>query len=208
MSSDENRPLSRSEQVRQRRSQQRSQEKASRVVYQAHAASVTPSILVRGGRIGTPVVQRAKTKTRRKYSVAIGNNGAEMLLPALPIIRPGWRLLSGSLVILIGLMLYFVYTAPMFKVPAPTILGIKRLNASDIQAVLDLTNTSIFTVNPNQATAQLAKSFPELTDISVQIVLPATIVVSVRERQPIIAWTYKGLTVWIDKSGFVFPEIG
>ncbi|MDR3575915.1 MAG: FtsQ-type POTRA domain-containing protein [Anaerolineaceae bacterium] len=208
MSPAENRPLSRSEQVRQRRAQTGQGKKPIRMVYQAHSTAITPSILVRGGRIGTPVVQRAKTKTRRKYSVAMGNTGAEMILPALPIIRPGWRLLSGFLVILMGSLLYFVYTTPQLKVTAPTILGIKRLNASDIQAVLNLTNTPIFMVNTDQATANLAKSFPDLTDISVQIVLPAKVVVSVRERQPAIAWTYNSETVWIDKDGFVFPKKG
>jgi len=202
-----NHPQSRSEQVRQRRAQN-SQQKLNRVVYQAHSPAVTPTVLVRGGRIGTPVIHRAKTKTRRKYSVAVGSNGAEMILPALPIIRPGWRLLSGFLVILMGSMLYFVYTTPQLKVPAPRIIGIKRLNASDVQAVLNLTNMPIFMVNPDQATVKLAKSFPELTDISVKVLLPADVVVSVIERQPAIAWTYKSQTDWIDKEGFVFPKRG
>ena len=138
----------------------------------------------------------------------MGNNGAEMILPALPIIRPGWRLLSGFLVILIGSMLYFVNTTPQLKVPAPSIMGIKRLNASDVQAVLNLANMPVFMVNPDQAEAKLAKSFPELTDISVKVLLPAKVVVSVRERQPAIAWTYKSQTDWIDKDGFVFPKRG
>jgi len=207
MSPAEDRPQSRSEQVRQRRSQN-SQEKLNRVVYQSHSPAITPTVLVRGGRIGTPVVQRAKTKTRRKYSVAMGNTGAEMILPALPIIRPGWRLLSGFLVILLGSMIYFAFTAPQLKVAAPTIVGIKRLNASDVQAVLNLTNMPVFMINTDQATASLTKAYPELTDISVQIVLPASVAVSVRERQPIIAWTYKGQTAWIDKDGFVFPQKG
>ncbi len=207
MSPTENRPPSRSEQVRQRRTQH-NQEKVNRVVYQAHSPAITPSVLVRGGRIGTPVVQRAKTKTRRKISVATGYNGAEMILPALPNIRPGWRLLSGFLVILMGSILYFVYTTPQLKVPAPTIMGLKRLSASDVQAVLNLTNMPVFMVNTSQATAALAKSFPELTDISVQIVLPAKVVVSVRERQPAIAWTYNGQTSWIDKEGYIFSQKG
>lgn len=207
MSPVDNRPLSRSEQVRQRRAQQ-SQQRTKHVVYQAHSPAATPSILVRGGRIGTPVIQRAKTKTRRKYSVAIGSSGAEMLLPSLPIIKPGWRLLSGFFVLSLSFMLYFVNTTPQLKVPAPTIMGIKRLNAADIQAVLNLTNMPVFMINPDQATAKLAKSFPELTEISVQIVLPAQVVVLVRERQPIVAWTFNGQTDWIDKDGVVFPPKG
>lgn len=202
-----NRPSSHSDQVRQRRAQH-SQEKPKRMVYQAHSPVVTPTVLVRGLRIGTPVVQRAKTKTRRIHSVSMGSSGAEMILPALPNIRPGWRLLSGFLVILMGTMLYFIYTTPQLKVPAPSISGIKRLSASDVLAVLNLTDTPVFMINPDQAKAKLVKSFPELTDISVKVLLPAKVVVSVRERQPVMAWTYKGQTDWIDKDGFVFPKKG
>jgi cell division protein FtsQ len=207
MSPTENRPQSRSEQVRQRRAQL-NQEKGKRVIYQAHSAAVTPSILVRGGRVGTPVVQRAKSKTRRKLSVAMGSTGAEMILPSLPNIRPGWRLLSGFLVILMSSMLYFVYTTPELKVTAPSIMGLKRLKATDLQAVLNLTNMPIFMVSTKEAESALAKSFPELTDISVKVLLPAKVVVSVTERQPAIAWTYKGQTDWIDNEGYVFPKRG
>jgi hypothetical protein len=197
--------LPRSEQVRQRRAQ-RSRERVGRVAQRAIFTSELPAVVVRGG-IGTPVVQRSKNRPRRSFSIPLDMPGTEMRMPALPIIRPGWRLLSGFLTIMFGILIYVMLTAPILEISAPQLNGIQRLTAEDFENVLHLSGMNIFFFDPQYAHALLEKSFPELSYIDIQVALPNKVMITVIERQPVLAWEH-GKVKWIDSEGYIFPARG
>jgi hypothetical protein len=57
--------------------------------------------------------------------------------------------------------------------------------------------------------ADLQRAFPGLLiDSSVEIVLPASVFISIQERVPAIAWKQGGETIWVDANGFAFDPVG
>lgn len=148
------------------------------------------------------------TRVRRQYYYAVGAENVEVRLPALPIVRPGWRLLSGFLVVLLAAALVIMWNFAEFHVAALDVQGLSRVTPENITKVLQITGKPIVAVNISEVTALLAKKFPELTDIRVSVGLPATISISAAERQPILAWTYGEKTVWIDAEGVIMPVRG
>ncbi|MEA4908862.1 MAG: FtsQ-type POTRA domain-containing protein [Chloroflexi bacterium] len=197
---------SRSEQVRQRRTQN-GRERATHAANKIRYAADAPTILVRGN-VGTPVIQRAQSHPRRQYTIPLGSPGAEMLLPAVPNVRVGWRLFSGFMTVALGIVMYFFYNMPFFQISAPEITGLERVNAGDIEQVIDVNHTWVVLADPQAIQASLETAFPELTDIQVKVGLPASLAISVKERQPVLAWQYQDETVWIDAEGVIFPPRG
>lgn len=173
------------------------------------ANPVGPPVLVRGGFIGAPVQSRQRGKPpRRRFDVALGSTGAEMRLPSFPIIRFGWRLLSGALVAGLSFALYTLWTAPLYRVEAAQMEGLKRLAVEDINAVAGLAGESIFAIQPDEIHQGLQRAFPELASIAVEVGLPATVSIVVEERQPVLAWRQDERIVWVDAAGVAFPPRG
>ncbi|GEM_PF-223216 len=219
---------SRAEQVRQRRNQ-RSQERVQRAATQVRYNAEAPTVFVRGGFAGpaakpangtrrgtrekespysTPVFQRTQTRVRRQVSIPLGNSGAEVLMPAMPIIRPGWRLLSAFLVLVLGAMLIGAVSLPQYQVSAPEIVGMERIQVADIEAVLALEGTPIFLVDTTTMKQELEEAFPELMDVQISVRLPNQVKIEAVERIPVLAWEFEGQTIWVDEEGAIFPARG
>jgi hypothetical protein len=221
MSPARSRASSRADAVRQRRTQH-TQEKASRAVRDpmtrpGRYASVAPTIFVRGGAtrqaygqggLGTPVINRAQTKPRRKFVIPIGNSGAEMIMPALPMIHLGWRLASGLIAVGLTFLVLLAWNTPAIQIDKPVLYGMNRIQPSDILAVVDVERLPIFAVDKDQMTKEIEDSFPELMNVRVAIVLPNSLEISADERKPVMAWQFGGQTVWIDAEGAMFPARG
>ncbi len=211
-----NRPTSsgksRAEQTRQRRATTTKQATArvarNVVVPNNRKERVTPGVIVRGMGLGTPVVQKARNKGRRQYYYSLGNTGAEVRLPSMPMVNPGWRVLSALLVIILLAGLWFAYNNPMFQVSSMEISGIRRLKNSEILEVVDVRNKPVFAVHPAELKAALEEAFPELTDVQVTVSLPASVAISAVERQPAVLWKNGEQSFWIDPQGYVFEPRG
>lgn len=67
---------------------------------------------------------------------------------------------------------------------------------------------SIFEIEPKRLSEDLQEAFPELYNIAIQVKFPADVVVTVDERQPALAWSQEGLTLWVDETGVAFPPRG
>ena len=197
-----------SEIVRQRRSQQINK-RTEHKLKQAQTISTPQNapIFVRRGVVGTPVIQRTRSNVRRKYTLPM-KNGSEMLMPALPIKNPGWRLLSGFIAISMLVFLFMTSFTSLFYVKGLAVSGLQRLNPTDLTGVLRLQNTPIYAVDPQAVRQQLEAAFPELYDIQVSVEFPANLLITAGERQPLLAWHYGSLTSWIDKDGNIFPARG
>lgn len=165
-------------------------------------------MVARSGKLGGAAVRRRRTKTRRRFDIALSVPGAELRLPAIPAVRLGWRVLSGFLVVLLLGLLYTLWNLPAYQVEAARVRGLQRLTAQEVNAVLKVAGKPIFTVEPRRLERDLQEAFPELYDIAVRASFPAEVMVSVQERQPVLAWNQGSLTLWVDEQGVAFPPRG
>ncbi len=207
----------RAEQIRQRRNQKNSsgQENVrrggrSKTQMQSKYYEVSvPPVVVRGN-VGTPMRQKTVTRQRQRRQVAIPlrGSGAEIVIPGLPVIKFSARWISGALTAAFFVLLLFIVTSSTFEVTQADITGIHRVNAEDVESVLNLSNESIFNVNPGMIQQKLAAAFPELKNIQVAVSLPAVVSITAEERKPVIAWHAGDKVYWSDEEGVLFTPRG
>jgi POTRA domain, FtsQ-type len=183
-------------------------------VYKPAAHSVPPRPANKPpvtSRFGAQVAPRRKTpksSAHRAYTMTMASTGTEIHLPVIAPIHIGWRLFSGALTILMLAAIGFFLFSPKMKVSGMTIDGLQRLNTTDVSKDLGITNQRIYAIDAVTLRQKLAKDYPELANVKLQVTLPAKVSLSVSERVPTLAWTYDGKTVWIDPDGFIFPVRG
>jgi cell division protein FtsQ len=200
------RELTRAEQVRARRTQSVSQA-------MTHNAQRTdrPALHVITSRAGTTYVRPVqKRQERRRFNIALSLPSISLSRASLsvPRVRDSWRAISMLLLLLLGAVIYCAWTLPYFHVGASTVLGNSRLSAQEIDAVLGLTNQSIFTVQPQDVATRLRLNYPELASAQVNVYLPNQVYVTVTERQPLILWQQGDGFTWIDAAGVAFRPRG
>lgn len=213
--------LTRSERVRQRRAEQTQQTfvqvgeaprtprkpRTSSQSRNVRYAAEVPPITMRGT-MGTPVLHRTSTTVRRKVSIPTNQPGTEIQLPSLPIINPGWRLLSGFLTIFLAVILYMAWNSPTFQISSAKVVGNDKIPAGDILQASGILDEPIFAVDPQEAQKEIATQFPDLSDITVKVALPASVVISAVEKTPAVVWEMELRSVWTDSSGMVIPARG
>jgi hypothetical protein len=132
--------------------------------------------------------------------------GAEIRLPSLPHLNIGWRLISLVLALAAGVGIYLLWTAPSFQVREIQVDGLQRLNVRDIEIVLDIIDQPVFALDIARMTTELQAAFPEFKTLSVQVELPAKVIITVSERIPVLIWQQAGRTDLVDEQGVAFPE--
>jgi cell division protein FtsQ len=186
---------------------------ANRRVYDAHT-DAAPPVMVRGGMDGMAFGRVASSRVRkthtpkRRIDVPLRVPGAEVRLPALPMVHLGWRAVSLFMVLMMSASLILMWKAPVFQVSNVEAEGLKRLTVADLNVVMGAFGKSVFALNPKTLRAALGDAFPEFSKISVRIGLPANVKVVVTERQPIISWTQNNVETWVDAEGVSFPVRG
>ena len=166
-----------------------------------------PPVMVRGREMGIPLParKRKKQKVRRRYDLTLSVPGAEMRLPALPQVSFGIRLVSGVLAVALALLLYHLWSSPIYHVEEAQIIGLQRLNSLDVNTVMDVAGELIFAVDTKGLQQRLQEAFPEFSSVSVQVGFPRDVSVTVDERVPILTWRQDGRTILIDANGVAFP---
>lgn len=195
----EKKPLSRAEEVRQRRKRAEEQ------------ALVTQSMERRTRRAATPVTTRrvsvdaatvrSSAKPARQYQALAASVTGRLQAPSLPRIRMGWRLLSFFLVVLFGAGLYYAYTLPMFRITGIALVGNQYLSAEEANTVLGLNGMPIFLLEPEKVENALRLNFPEIASAEVTVELPNLVNVTITERQPVIRWEQGNAYAWLDEEG-------
>ena len=206
------RSTQRTDEIRRRRSSQSRQAKLGRRKPKA-ALHTPPPVMVRHsvsvaaqGESG-----RRKSKSvggvqhRRRYDVALGNQGAEMQLPALPKVRVGWRMISLALVALLGFVLYNFWNAPNYRVDAAEVSGLHYLTSSEINEALGVPGKHVFDLDASAMASDLVNVFPQISSVSVQISLPQTVMITVTERVPVLIWYRDEKWRLVDADGVTFP---
>lgn len=166
-----------------------------------------PPVMVRGMLTGIPLLsrKRKKQKIRRRYDLSLNVPGAEMRLPAIPMVSFGYRLVSGVLFVALAMLIYHLWNSPVYQVAEAEIVGLRRLTNHDVNAAMDVAGELIFAVDAEGLQKRLQDAFPEFSSVSVQVGLPRTVRVAVEERQPILTWRQDGRTVLVDPNGVAFP---
>jgi len=209
--------LSRAEIVRQRRNlRQRSPAVPRHKAQTARQAYQTASIYL-------PVEPRKSSRHgASRYVKATGHKGYDFAFnlsrtgddeykvhaPAMRLPRPGTRWISAALSLLLGFLIYTMWTATTFQVSAAEVTGNQRLGAEDINAALGASGETIFKIIPGQLAENLRAAFPELSSAKVQVELPNRIDILVVERTPVLAWYQDGRVTWIDANGVAFTPRG
>jgi hypothetical protein len=157
----------------------------------------------------TSVTQKVRARERRKYNVALDSAGAEVKLPAIPIVSIGWRMLSGLMTIGLLFALYWLWTAPMFTVEDITLNGFNRVDQGDLLARANIIGKPVFTLDPQELQASLAENIGALEEITVTVDFPAEVVFEAVECRPVIIWEQAGVTSWwVDINGVRFAPLG
>jgi hypothetical protein len=127
---------------------------------------------------------------------------------SLPKIGLGPRLLSFVIVALCAVGLYYQFSMDPFIVRNASILGNNRVSLDQIAQVLGIANQPAALLNPGQIEYNILANFPDIATANVEVDLPARVVVTVTERQPVVAWQQDGQTMWVDAQGYAFPPRG
>lgn len=213
-------PLSRAEQLRQKRQQTVVQRRPaaeskpaprttprSTPAVNRSVAHVSP-VVSRSIRYGTPLRETVTTQPRRKVYYAVGANGVETRLPSLPIIHFNWQWVSGILTLGCLVLALLMTNLSIFKVNVVNVEGMQRVTPADLQPIIQQNASSVFTLNKPRILTALAIAFPELKDIHFSLSLPDGVNVSAVERQPVLIWKAGDYTFWIDAEGVVMSPRG
>ena len=199
--------LSRADRFRQLKARELQQKQAT-ARKQTTAVRVTTPVFTRYRNQSVAYQTMNRAQPRRVVYHKMAGKSAEVRLPALPAIRPGWKLLSGFLAAICLLTILFTSVSANFRVSKVAINGLKRLTPLEVESSLNLAQTSVVAVDTNAIARQLAQTYPELSNIKVRLSLPSTITISALERIPFISWSTKDHVFWIDTNGTIFPERG
>jgi cell division protein FtsQ len=204
----QNSQSNRAEDIRRRR-EQRSQQRTSTVTSRAVKPTRAKPVTVRGNAFGSPIHKSAGTRnSRRQFYVAMDHVGAELRLPAIPVLRPGWRVLSVMIAIAAIAGIYSMFASPFLQIYKIDVVGLERLSTDEISKVANLQNLSIVEIDPRSVETAIVAAFPELVEVKLSIEMPNFVTVNVVERQPVAVW-YKGENAnWLDPDGIVFPMRG
>jgi len=158
-------------------------------------------------RMGT--LKTVKQASRQNgYDLAFNVGHTAVRAPAFNLPQLGPRWMSAGLTLLLGLLVYSMWTANTFIIQGADVSGNQRLDAAEVSSALGVTGQSIITAIPSQIERNLRTAFPDLADVSVQVGFPNRIHVNVVERTPLLLWSQGDKITWIDSNGVSFMPRG
>ena len=201
--------LSKADDVRSRQGKQRrvrtvlhSESKARNI------SRSNPPVMVRGGRgLETSSYNRGRSP-RRRFDVSLSAPGAEIRLPALPIIQNYWQVASGFFVVALTIILVTIWNSPTFQVNQIEVQGIERFTAQEISRAIDAVGKPSFSLVPALLRADLESTYPGLEEVDIRVSWPALVVITIKERQPVLVWNWEGAVRWVDAYGIDFKPRG
>jgi hypothetical protein len=210
--------LTHSEVVRRKRrsatQQPRPQKRKSRAKGKSGYRELPP--ITARGVVNEFALERRKKAGKRRFNAILSlprlrglsrSADRDLSLPKRRI-RASWRLLSITLLLLLGTGLYLFWTLPEFRVNAARISGNQRITTEELNAALELNGNPIFLLTPAQLRERALRAYPELASVDVTVDLPNIVTVKVTEREPVILWQQGGGYAWIDKTGTAFRPRG
>ena len=155
------------------------------------------------------IVDPSAFQTPRNGFTPLGDTTGEEIRGAIK--RPfkvGWRVLS---LLITGILSYALLTAwrsPEYRISEIKITGLQRLTEAEVLAKVTAFGMHSFAVEPEKIRAEIVAAFPDFREVRVKVGIPATLEISVAERQPMIAWQSKKALIWVDSEGYLIPPRG
>ena len=158
-------------------------------------------------RMGTlkPVKQTAR---QNGYDLAFSLGHTAVRAPTFNLPQLGPRWISAGLTLLLGLMVYSMWTANTFIIQGADVTGNQRLDAAEVSSALGVTGQPIIFAIPSEIERNLRTAFPDLAGVSVQVGFSNRIHVNVVERTPLLVWSQGDKITWIDSNGVSFMPRG
>jgi cell division protein FtsQ len=208
--------MTRAEAIRRRREeeQKRRDSQAQKRISFPKPAPAKPKVNQTPAKAAAPV---ETNRHSRRYDIAMstpyGRVAVEPKTPQAPALHLpklcfGPRWISFLLIAACATGLYFITSDPYFMVGSADVVGNNRVSAEQISSVLGVMGKPAILLNPAQIEYNVIAAFPDVDGVQVAINLPAQVVVTVSERQPVAAWQQAGQTVWVDAQGYAFPPRG
>jgi cell division septal protein FtsQ len=97
-------------------------------------------------------------------------------------------------------LLYDAATSPQFQAARLLIAGHQLTEPSDIQAAAAVGGQNLFWLRPREV-AQRIGALPAVAEASVDVLLPNTVQVHIRERTPIAVWQSGDMRLVVDGTG-------
>jgi hypothetical protein len=105
--------------------------------------------------------------------------------------------------------IYFFWSSPEFEVQNVEVQGLQSVSQEEIFAKIQIFGASVFTIDPRGLKDMMLDKFSALEDVVVDVSYPADVVITVTEREPVIAWEQAGIASWwVDRSGLGFEPLG
>jgi hypothetical protein len=191
--------ISRAEQLRRKR-----EKPAPRSLnWNSHAAAARPAAPQPAWEIRP---RGPAARVQRMYNIPLAEPGVEVQLPVLTLsFSP-----RGLATILSGLAcagLLFLLTAPMFRVEAPVVRGLQYLSADSILTASDLPGSNMFLISPGFVESEIVRKIPAVYSASVAVDVDGAVMVTIREREPILLWVQESNSYWVDAGGVFFPAL-
>lgn len=216
-------PISRAEQVRRRREEESKLRVTTTKTRVGGGRKETPQAKKPAVRKPTerPVLTRASSRGSTAQRSSFGGGGARqyntaysMPLPrgaAKPAMLPieiGNRTLSGGLALLCLVLVVWMLSMPPFVFTSVELVGAQRVSPLEVNAATGLVGRSILFAKPDEIEASVRAAFPEFVDVRVFVSIPDYVILTVRERIPVVAWQYQDRLTWIDAEGVAFTPRG
>lgn len=167
-----------------------------------------PPVMSRSSLGANTAVMDDRHPPRRRYDVPLSTPGAEIQLPAVPMISNYWRVISGLLSAAFIAAIILLWSAPYFEVDKVVVQGAERFTAGEISRAIDAVGNPVFAIQPDQLERDLQLTYSGFSSIDVQVDWPASVSVIVEEREPVIAWDWQGHIRWVDEQGIGFDPHG
>ncbi len=176
----------------------------------SHTPRVTPAPLVKPNLTGRYNSRRYDIAMSGPFNrtVPAAHVAPKPVAFSMPKISFGPRWASMILMALCALGLYLITTDNHFTVSTASVLGNNRVSAEEISSAMGAMGKPAAMLSPHEIEYNILAAFPDIASAHVVINLPAEVVVTVSERQPVAAWQQDGQTVWVDAKGYAFPPRG
>lgn len=159
-----------------------------------------------------PHLKRAKPKRRktlrRRYDLALPVElGAEIRLPAIPVIRPGPRLASFGLLLATIWVLTQILRSPGLVTAEASVLGNKMLTPAQVRSMALTAGMPSYLIDPERV-AGILTAHSEIAAAQVSVGWPNRVELKVEEREPLVSWNDAGRKWWLSRDGVAFLQHG
>jgi cell division protein FtsQ len=159
-----------------------------------------------------PRLKRVKPKRRktlrRRYDLALPVElGAEIRLPAIPVIHPGPRLASVGLLLATIWVLTQVLRAPGLVTAEASVLGNKMLTPAQVRSMALTAGMPSYLIDPEQV-AGILTAHSEIAAAQVGVGWPNRVELKIQEREPLVSWNDAGRKWWLSRDGVAFLQHG